>query len=94
MGSWGCAPASLPLDANKPLTFQQVAVLVETRGVPRAHSRAPRDRRPAGEGREELRASRGSGQLRAGGGGGGGQGCPSPAPGPAASPRLHGSGCN
>lgn len=55
----GSASASLPLDANKPLTFQRV----ETRGVPRAHSRAaPR------EGREEaggMRASRGCGQLRA-----------------------------
>lgn len=53
IGSRGCAPASLPRDANKPLTFQRVPALVETRGAPRARCRAPRHRRPAGEGRQE-----------------------------------------
>lgn len=53
LASRGSAPASLPLDANKPLTFKQVPLLVETRGVPSAHFSAPRDSCPLQEGREE-----------------------------------------
>lgn len=49
--SWRLAPASLPLDANKPLTFKQVPLLVETRGVPSAHFSMPRDSHPLQEGR-------------------------------------------
>lgn len=51
LASWGSAPASLPLDANKPLTFKQVPLLVETRRVPSAHFSAPRDSSPLQEGR-------------------------------------------
>jgi len=46
LASSGSAPASLPLDANKPLTFKQVPLLVETCGVPSAHFSAPRDSHP------------------------------------------------
>lgn len=53
LSSWGSAPTSLLLDANKPLTFKQVPLLVETRGVPSAHFSAPCDSQPLQEGRGE-----------------------------------------
>lgn len=48
--SRGSAPASLLLDANKPLTFKQVPLLVGTGGGPSAHFSAPRDCEKVGGG--------------------------------------------
>lgn len=66
LSSWGSAPASLRLDAKKPLTFKQVPLLAETRGVPSAHFSAPCDSQPLQEGREKVggkKSTIGSGQL-------------------------------